>query len=256
MSHKTLSLFFILVCAGLVSITQPVWSRGFYSLPPMAPPEEYGNVLINRVAAQKNELPVIFSHWSHRQKYTCEVCHNELEFNMKVNTTEMTHKKMKKGRHCGACHNGKTAFGHQDTCLSCHNDDSSNIRGKFIVFSNKPFPTTEFGNGIDWVQALQRGLVSPRRYLKEETFDMAFEREVELVAEMGRIPPAYFPHKPHLEWMSCDMCHPTVFNIKKKGTKHFRMNAILKGQFCGVCHLNVAFPIDDCNRCHPGVSPY
>ena len=29
------------------------------------------------------------------------------------------------------------------------------------------------------------------------------------------------------------------------------MKYILEGKFCGVCHLNVAFPLDDCQRCHP-----
>lgn len=31
------------------------------------------------------------------------------------------------------------------------------------------------------------------------------------------------------------------------------MNNILKGEFCGVCHLSVAFPVNDCARCHPGL---
>ena len=31
------------------------------------------------------------------------------------------------------------------------------------------------------------------------------------------------------------------------------MSAILNGEFCGVCHLTVAFPMDDCQRCHPGM---
>jgi c(7)-type cytochrome triheme protein len=175
---------------------------------------------------------------------------------MKVNTTEITHEKLQNGRYCGACHDDKTAFSHQGYCFSCHSGDSSILKGKFNYFSNKPFPTTSFGNRIDWVQSLRRGLISPRRYLNEEPFVMDFDRTVELEAEMQRIPPAFFPHKAHLDWMSCDTCHPTIFNIKKKGTKHFSMNAILDGKFCGACHLNVAFPIDDCNRCHPKVKAY
>ena len=80
---------------------------------------------------------------------------------------------------------------------------------------------------------------------------MDFYMTIELTAEMRSIPPAYFSHKYHIDWMGCDMCHPEVFNIKKKGTENFSMREILKGRFCGGCHLNVAFPIDDCKACHP-----
>jgi c(7)-type cytochrome triheme protein len=222
----------------------------------MLPPDEYGNILINRTSEQEKVLPVVFSHWTHRLRYTCEVCHTELEFSMKVNTTETSHEEMKDDRHCGACHNGTTAFSHKQDCIKCHNDDNSYIKDKYVYFGKKPFPTTDFGNGIDWTQSLQRGLISPRRYLNEEPSVMDFDRTIELVAEMGNISPAYFSHKSHLDWMGCDMCHPEVFNIKKKGTENFSMTEILKGKFCGGCHLNVAFPIDDCSRCHPKVRSY
>ena len=245
-----------MICAGFVLMAQPVWSQAFYNLPSMAPPEEYGNILINRAADPENVPPVAFSHWTHRLRYTCEVCHTELEFNMALNSNEITHNEQMKGRYCGACHDGSIAFSHRKDCFNCHDSNRTNVRGKFIYFSKKPFPTTMYGNEIDWVQSLQRGLISPRRFLKEEPLVMSFDRTIELQAEMRRIPPAYFPHKAHLDWMNCDMCHPTVFNIKKKGTENFSMNAILEGKFCGACHLNVAFPIDDCNRCHPQVRSY
>jgi c(7)-type cytochrome triheme protein len=222
----------------------------------MASPEEYGNILINRVSEQERILPVAFSHWTHRLRYTCEVCHSELEFNMKLNNTEINHLELENGRYCGACHDGKTAFDHKESCFNCHNGDSSRVKREFVYFGKKPFPTTEYGNGIDWTESLRRGLISPRRYLKDEPSFMNFDRTVELTAEMGRIPPAYFSHKSHLDWMNCDMCHPELFNIKRKATEGFSMNEILKGNFCGVCHLNVAFPIDDCSRCHPEVRSY
>jgi len=31
------------------------------------------------------------------------------------------------------------------------------------------------------------------------------------------------------------------------------MQYILETKFCGACHLTVAFPLDDCLRCHPGM---
>jgi c(7)-type cytochrome triheme protein len=53
-----------------------------------------------------------------------------------------------------------------------------------------------------------------------------------------------------VQWLDCNNCHPDNFNIKKKTTKHFSMERILKREFCGVCHLTVAFPMDDCKRCY------
>ena len=49
--------------------------RGTYDLPPLPPPEEYGDVFINRFSDPKKVMPVVFSHWVHRPKYTCRVCH-------------------------------------------------------------------------------------------------------------------------------------------------------------------------------------
>ena len=119
--------------------------------------------------------------------------------------------------------------------------------------ASKPFPSSPFGNGIDWVRALRRGLIEPARFLENVYEEMPFDKELQLQAEMMRIPPAIFPHKAHSEWMDCNLCHPAIFNIKAKTTKHFRMSMILKGEFCGACHRNVAFPMDDCSRCHPGM---
>jgi c(7)-type cytochrome triheme protein len=32
------------------------------------------------------------------------------------------------------------------------------------------------------------------------------------------------------------------------------MTAMLKGEYCGACHLTVAFPLHNCKRCHPGMT--
>jgi c(7)-type cytochrome triheme protein len=36
----------------------------------------------------------------------------------------------------------------------------------------------------------------------------------------------------------------------KKGTTKYSMVDIFEGKYCGVCHVNVAFPMTDCQRCH------
>ena len=225
---------------------------GLYKLPPLPAPEHYGNMTLDRVASKKGVLPVTFSHWSHRREYTCDVCHMELEFSMELGSSEIDHSEQQKGLYCGACHDGKLAFTHKDNCYTCHNPDPKIYRRRYMTyFNSKPFVPTEFGNQIDWVQALQRGQISPRRFLKEESLSMNMDRDLELSAERAGVSAAGFPHKPHLDWMSCNICHPEIFMIQRNGTENMNMTEIADGKFCGVCHLNVAFPLDNCNRCHP-----
>ncbi|HAR46076.1 MAG TPA: hypothetical protein DCS42_16525 [Nitrospiraceae bacterium] len=243
----------IIVSLGLLVGAVTAWA--FWDLPVHPPAKEFGNFLINRTSEKNNVKPATFSHWVHRQKHTCRVCHFELDFSLKVNTTEITEAANKAGRFCGApgCHDGKTVFGHEKPhCEKCHNGDINYSKGKFPALKN--FPKTKYGNEIDWVKALAQGLIKPKNELTLPPADMSFEKMLSLEAEWSNIPPAVFPHKEHIAWLDCNNCHPDVFNIKKKTTKHFEMVRILKGEFCGACHLNVAFPMDDCKRCHPKMS--
>ena len=254
MPYKTrLILITVLLLSALFRM--PVAEAAFFNLPQLPPSNEYGNVLINRTSTANNIKPVSFSHWRHRTKYTCRVCHSELEFNMKVNTTEITELANRKGKYCGACHNGKIAFRHNGNCDKCHSGDISYGKEKFdVVFSKLPFARTSFGDGINWVESFRLGVITPASYVKTKSQDLPFDKMLVLDSELKIIPPSIFPHKAHTMWLDCDSCHPDVFNIKKKTTQFFSMSYILKGQFCGVCHLNVAFPLDDCKRCHPGIS--
>lgn len=226
-------------------------AEGQWDFPPPPPPEEYGNLLINRTSGKNSVKAAAFSHWLHRRKYTCRVCHSELEFAMEVNATEITEEANRSGKFCGACHNGALAFDHKGQhCERCHTGDRKTGRDKFALLST--LPRARFGNGIDWSRALAAGLIQPARYLAvKPAEDMSFSETLTLEAEWSNIPPAIFPHKKHSAWLDCNTCHPDIFNIKKKTTKHFAMTKILNGQFCGVCHLKVAFPIEDCRRCHP-----
>lgn len=251
---RSVAASFLLAVLVLLLPARSTAAGGFYNLPALPPPHEFGTSILDRVATANGVKPVVFSHWLHRMKYTCKVCHSELEFEMRVGATEITEADNRAGLFCGACHNGTTAFGPIDHCERCHSGEKGLDKEKFeAIFSKRPFPSTSYGNSIDWVQALQRGMIAPARFLETEREEMPFDKELLLEAEIGRIPPAVFSHQTHNEWMSCDTCHPAIFNIKKKTTKHFRMAAILDGEFCGVCHLNVAFPMDDCTRCHPEV---
>ncbi len=64
---------------------------------------------------------VLFSHANHVDAagLKCSVCHPKLFKNAKQHKA-VTMKDMGKGKSCGACHNGKAAFGFKDNCKNCH----------------------------------------------------------------------------------------------------------------------------------------
>lgn len=231
-------------------------AQSFFDLPSNAPNDEFGNIVISRTSEYAGVKTVTFSHWLHRQKFTCRVCHFELEFNMFANTTEITEAGNRSGRYCGTggCHDGKAAFGHEKPhCDTCHSGNRGQGKEKFSRLSR--LPKAKFGNGINWVKAVDKGMITPVQYLTlKPSTDVAIIKPILLEAEWSSIPPALFSHKAHTLWLDCNNCHPEIFNIKKKTTKHFAMSRILKREFCGVCHLTVAFPMDDCKRCHSNQS--
>ncbi len=111
----------------------------------------------------------------------------------------------------------------------------------------KHFPTDRLGN-IDWVQALDGGLIAPRASVSGD--DTMQRRSDEIIMRNTReMPWVMFPHKQHTEWLDCSNCHPRPFQ-EKTGINQITMDSIMRGQHCGVCHDRVAFPIFACERCH------
>lgn len=225
---------------------------GVWTFPTPPPPQQYGNVLINRLTSKSTHPPVSFSHWLHRRYFTCRVCHFELGFAFKTNATEITEAKIRKGEYCGACHNNRIAFGvSEDTCSICHTGKLNSTDGRFSEL--KDLPSSRYGDGINWVKALRKNFIHPRQSLLDDKYaPIPFDKNLRLEPEWGLVKTkAVFPHVKHTEWLDCSDCHPDIFNIQKKGTRHFRMEFMLQGKFCGACHLTVAFPLQDCKRCHP-----
>jgi len=240
------------VLALLLCVLTATAAPAQWALPQNLPPAEYGTVLIDRASSRSGAAAVVFSHAVHRVRHTCRVCHFELEFNFRANTTEITEAASRGGKYCGAagCHDGKAVFGHeQPNCGRCHAGSRSADTRTAAVLA--PLPKDRFGNGVDWVKAVEKGLIRPASHLIAPQADLSFDKRLLLEAEWHNIPPAVFPHKSHVAVLDCNNCHPDIFNIKKKTTKHFAMVRILQREFCGVCHLTVAFPMDDCKRCHP-----
>lgn len=247
----------LLLFIALLAAPAPLlWGAGRYELPPLPPPYEYGTFLMNRTATVKGVKPVIFSHWLHRAEASCRICHSELEFDMVVGTTPVTEADNREGRFCGACHNGEFAFSvqEQESCPRCHSGDLSAEKEKFAEFMKKGFPPTEFGDGIDWGKAIKRQVITPAGYIYTPGSAMISSKVITFASKIDRVLPAIFPHAPHGDWMDCSMCHPDLFPLTGKALTKMTKPTILKGEYCGLCHLRVAFPMNDCPRCHPGMS--
>jgi c(7)-type cytochrome triheme protein len=80
---------------------------------------EYGDVVLNQRSDKEGVRPVVFSHWFHRIRYRCSVCHSELGFKMRAGANEVLMADVNDGKFCGACHNGQIAWA-ADRCDLCH----------------------------------------------------------------------------------------------------------------------------------------
>ncbi|MDR9499659.1 MAG: cytochrome c3 family protein [Hydrogenovibrio sp.] len=109
------------------------------------------------------------------------------------------------------------------------------------------FPTRPNGD-IDWVKALNQGIISPRANLAGDKTMNAIDLDI-VMKNTASMPPVLFSHKVHTEWLTCSGCHVGIF-LPKAGASFITMNSIIDGQYCGVCHGTVAFDIQDCDQCH------
>jgi c(7)-type cytochrome triheme protein len=109
-------------------------------------------------------------------------------------------------------------------------------------------PQDSAGNKVDWIEALREQYIEPRTNIFPETEIKVIDLDI-IMAKTGEMPLVRFPHKPHTEWLDCNNCHDRIF-IEKVDANPISMFAILNGEFCGVCHGAVSFPLTECNRCH------
>ncbi|MDH3527844.1 MAG: hypothetical protein OEN52_09125 [Gammaproteobacteria bacterium] len=109
-------------------------------------------------------------------------------------------------------------------------------------------PVDSAGNKVDWVKAIQDGYINPRSELLKNKPVQILESDI-LLNKTGSIPRVRFPHKVHTQWLDCENCHEKIFK-SKAGATPITMGKILEGEYCGVCHGAVAFPLTECNRCH------
>ena len=231
-------------------------------------PYEYGRVVINNSSEKAGLAPVVFDHWLHRAKYTCRLCHVDIGFAMKAGATGIKAADNMSGYYCGACHNGKKTSDNVQIfeacartaspveklrCMRCHSS-GKNVAMKydFTEFSAH-LPKGRFGNGIDWEKAETDKLIKPVDYLEGVSIkrkSISAQKDFALESKLEGRPDIIFSHKKHTIWNGCELCHPEIFIGVKKGSTKYSMIEIFDGKYCGVCHVSVAFPLTDCQRCH------
>jgi len=111
-------------------------------------------------------------------------------------------------------------------------------------------PRAGTGNFVDWVAALKSGAIEPRAEAGKVGQMKVLSLDVTL-RNTRSMPTVTFSHAVHTEWLACSNCHDALFK-PKAGANEIRMIEIFKGKACGVCHGSVAFPPDQCFRCHNG----
>lgn len=215
-------------------------------------PADYGSIVLNNKTGEGKAMPaVVFPHWWHRTQFTCKVCHQELGFPMKAGETDFVMGDIFAGKQCGACHNGSIAFMPMD-CVRCHSQGQDVPQNRKIEEELNKLPKDDFGNRVDWVKAIRDGSIKPKASLDGTGEMMVVDLNVDIPADKftPHPPDVVYPHKAHTEWLDCSNCHTSIFNMQKGGNPDMNMMKIISGQYCGVCHGKVAFPLEDCYRCH------
>ena len=254
-------LVLVLACAGLA-----LAQGGGKKKRPL--PYEFGRVVINNYSEKAGLAPAVFDHWLHRAKFTCRLCHVDIGFAMKTGGTSIKASDNMSGYYCGACHNGRTVSNGKRVFESCSKSLVTNDRARcnrchslgrnvtpeydFNRFTER-LPKGRFGNGVDWEKAEEQGLIKPVDFLEGTSMkrqSLAIQKDFALGAKLEGMPDIIFSHKKHTVWNGCELCHPEIFVGVKRGATKYSMTDIFEGKYCGVCHLSVAFPMIDCQRCH------
>lgn len=109
-------------------------------------------------------------------------------------------------------------------------------------------PPDSAGNKVDWVAAVRQGQIRPRTSIDDSRVPEQHDSVI-IMRNTLSLPAVRFSHATHNLWMSCEMCHDSIFEPEIDGND-ISMSKILDGEYCGLCHGAVSFPLTECNRCH------
>lgn len=75
-----------------------------------------------------NDMALFHGDKHLKKGLTCKDCHNEKIFpQKKFGAAKITMKTIAAGKHCGACHDGRRAFGITGNCNRCHPNKSADM---------------------------------------------------------------------------------------------------------------------------------
>lgn len=232
------------------------------------PPAQYlGMVRLNNFTKQAGIAPVIFDHWLHRAIFTCRICHVDIGFAMKARGTAIRADDNINGYFCGSCHDGKQVINGEKVfascatkyskkegkrCVRCHSEGKEDQRKYNFQTYTKDLPRLQY-NQIDWEKAEDLGKIKSIDsiegvFYKTETIKA--QKNFSIQSKSWRKADVIFSHKKHVAWNGCAICHPLIFPSSKKGTVQYTMFSIMEGEYCGACHVNVAFSVWLCYKCH------
>jgi c(7)-type cytochrome triheme protein len=201
-----------------------------------------GDIVLDRYFKNGGKLPPPkFPHWFHRIRFKCKVCHPAI-FKMKKGENDITMDKIMKGEFCGKCHDGTTAWQVSfDACPRCHTKQASDA----TAIANLP---KDNQGQLDWVASITNNQINPKDAIDPKA-KTGTPFRLNLQYKGKNMPDAIFPHYAHTLWLDCNNCHIDIF-LMKAGQSKMTMEGIFAGKFCAECHGKVAFPIDNCTRCH------
>ncbi|MBF0329743.1 MAG: cytochrome C [Nitrospirae bacterium] len=168
---------------------------------------------------------VVFSHKIHVEDkgLACDKCHPKLFEPKALNAQGKSDFKMDafyKGKYCGACHDGKTAFASNTQCARCHGGVKE-LKAK----EDKP-------------QNVKKQVFGPKEAMSMGKGKFAVS----------------FKHEPHTKSLGCSACHSSLFEMKK-GRNKISFADHSTNKYCYRCHNGqMAFSYDDCNKCHAKIS--
>jgi len=234
-----------------------------YLPPPPPPPSDYGKVILDTYV-KSSPGAVVFDHWLHRSKFTCRLCHVDAGFAMEAKATGITAESNRQGFHCGACHDGKKLFYGKPLfaacprtppdrqCDRCHSLGKVGARKYEYSSFTEHFPKDLYG--INWEAAEARGIVKPVDFVPGIMLRKAqIQSREDFTIEAGLewVHPVLFSHEKHSVWNGCELCHPDIFPTARRSTVQYTMFSNIEGRHCGACHTKVAFPLNNCQKCHP-----
>ena len=226
---------------------------------------------------------VRYNHEIHTRNIKCSACHPGL-FKVKKGADKVTMADHGTSKYCFSCHDGSKAFSWND-CSRCHAQMPApktvvafGKKEKAVLFQHSThlshtkcgschirlFPFKKGATRIAFADHSASKVCFSCHREKGTAFYSDCNRchtdRGNSGAQQGPAPltytvqgaePVKFVHKSHGS-VSCDVCHPKLFTMKKGATKMV-MNDMYQGKGCGTCHDgNKAFRAMECAKCHKG----